>query len=206
MDNAVKDTDKKLLTYLDDLSKIKSTHPEIQIVMKNAMEVMEQLRIPLNQSMTNIMQYDKEIKEETGEESEYGSIYFNIPLISKTIPSYQREQQNLRTLKQKQIANLVETIKKLIDAMNEISSQIKEVSVPQKEVMAEPDKKAFESIQSIDILKLTKVKKKTSFTMLKKQITDRAETPEQKLLTDNISRRILGKKIEEEEWKMGKKH
>ena len=87
---------------------------------------------------------------------------------------------------------------------NEIQEKIVNIPIKQKtDLMDEQEKVAFEQIQRKNLGILKEHSNKVAFGYNLKDINDRCNTQEKKILTDNICFEFYGKKLEEIEWKIG---
>lgn len=198
------DTDKNLLVYLDKLKVMKSIHPPIQQIIDKYIRVLEEIRIPLRDDMKNVIKYRQEMKSKLVDE-DYGDIYDDV-FLNETFTSYDIAQINFNTKKQKEIANLVEFIGILIEGINSIKEKVVTKTVVQKqEGKTEEEKKAFQNKQREDIMRMQNASNKAEHNIIRNNVLKRAESEEEKILTDEISLDIFGKKIGEVEWKIGRK-
>lgn len=195
----------KPLAYLETFNKLKSIHEPVQNVLDKHSRILEELKIPMTLSMSNISHYHREIEKQL-KDDELGDIYSNISLLSSTFPDYDREQFNLITLHQREIMNLVLLIGELVEATNHITERIITNPVPtDRPPKTEQERLDYENLQKRDLMSMTEAKAKSSFNILRNTVLNRINTEEERALTNNICSEFFGKKIDEVEWKPGKK-
>jgi len=124
--------DKSLFSYFEEFKKPKSSHPSIQNIIDNHSRILEQLKVPITQSLKNISIIHGEIQSELSDE-EFGLVYSNIKLLSDTFPNYDREQKNLLTLYSILINNTVVYVKELVEGTNEIEAKVIQEPIAKKE-------------------------------------------------------------------------
>ena len=196
-----------VLAYLPKLRDLKTIHPPIKIIIDKHLKVFEEFEGPIRENMASVVSFKKEIKAELFDEN-FGNIYPDSSL-NKMFPLYEEAQKNFNTRQDRQLLKFSEFVIELINASNQIKETIREVPVNQEEpIKSEAEKKAFENKQQSDMMLLEDKKKtpnKADFNLIKNNIMKRAETNEEKILTDNIALKIFGKKIGDVEWNIGRK-
>ena len=198
-------TPDNLITYLDDLKNIRCIHKNIQDKITTLVKILELRQTPSMQTLGNLNYHGNVIDDEMKDE-DFGIIYSNIDLLSIHLPNLRREQINWNTLQQEEIRLLAGYIKEIIEEANEIKEKIVNVPIKQKpDLMDEQEKTAFEQIQRTDLNLLKEKTNQATFVFLLKDIIDRCDTKEKKILTDNICLEFFGKKLEDMEWKIGAK-
>ena len=207
MENPQDNKDDHILPYLPRLRSIKTIHTPIKIIVDKYMKVIEEFEGPIKENMDSVVSFKKEIKNELFDPS-FGDIYPDSSL-NKMFPLYENAQKNFNTRQDKLIQKFVEFIIEIIEIANEIKETIREVPIKQEEpIKSEAEKKAFENKQQSDMMLLEdkkKIENKADFNLVKNNIMKRAETDEERILTDNIALKIFGKKIGDVEWNIGRK-
>ena len=207
MENPQDNKDDHILPYLLRLRSIKTIHTPIKIIVDKYIKVITEFEGPIKENMDSVVSFKKEIKNELFDPS-FGDIYPDSSL-NKMFPLYENAQKNFNTRQDKLIQKFVEFIIEIIEIANEIKETIREVPVKQEEpIKSEAEKKAFENKQQSDMMLLEdkkKIENKADFNLVKNNIMKRAETDEERILTDNIALKIFGKKIGDVEWNIGRK-
>lgn len=194
------------LTYLEELKNIRCIHKNIQDKINILIKILELRKTPSMQILGNLNEYGKIIDTELKDE-EFGMVYSNIDLLSIHLPNLIREYRNWNTLQQEEIRLLADYIREIIQESNEIKEKIINIPIKQKtDLMDEQEKIAFGQVQRKDLNRLKEQPNKIAFVTILKNITDRCNTQEKKILTDNICLEFYGKKAEDMEWKIGKKN
>ena len=191
------------MVHLDNLKKLKPTHQSIKNIHQRYIMVLERHIDPIKESMENSLKSRQRMNNELQDEY-YGDFYSNIPLIKDVIPAFRDAQMDFNIKVERQKKDLVLFIIDLVNATNEIKDKVIEIPVKQKESQkSEAEKKAFENKQREDMMLMQKASNKAHHNNIKNNITKMAKTEEEKILTDNISLDIFGRKLKEEEWKIG---
>ena len=77
--------------------------------------------------------------------------------------------------------------------------------VQKEEAKTEQEIKAFENKQREDMMQMENASNKAEYNLIRNNIIKMAKTEEEKIITDNISLDIFGKKIGDKEWKIGRR-
>jgi len=191
------------ITYLEELKNIRCIHKNIQDKINTLIKILELRQTSCAQTLGNLSHHGSVIDTALTDE-ELGVVYSNINLLSIHLPNLRREQVNWNTLQQEEIRLLASYIAEIIQEANEIKEKIVNVPVKQKtDLMDEQEKVAFEQIQRKDLSILKEQLNKLDFGRILKDINDRCNTQEKKILTENICLEFYGKKLEDIEWKIG---
>ena len=144
---------------------------------------------------------DEELRDE-----DFGIVYSNIDLLTIHLPNLRREQINWNTLQQEEIGLLADFIVEIIEKANQIKEKVIKEPIKQKEdMMDEQEKTAFEQVVRKELASLNDRETKIDYSNSLKKIRDRLSTKEKEILANNICLEFYGKKLEEMEWKIGKR-
>ena len=195
--------EKDVLVYFHELKELKSVHSSIQIAISRYIRVIEEQRGPKREAMQSVVSRKSEIKKELYDDN-FGEIYPDSSL-NKVFSLYEEAQRDFNTKQEREIFNLIEFIKELVDTSNNIKEKIITKTIVQKEEpKSEQEIKAFENKQKEDMIFLQKkIPNKLDFNIIRDSIIKRAETEEEKIITNNLSLDLFGKKLEDVKWKIG---
>jgi len=198
-------TEDDAIPYLSELEGITCIHPDITDSIVTLIRILKMRKTPAKQSLMNLNHHSNIIDEEMIDE-DFGIVYSNIELLSIHLPNLRREQINWNTLQQEEIRLLVDFIKEIVNKANDIKEKIIKEPIKQKQdLMDEQEKTAFEQIQRKELMDLNNSTSKAEFNNNLYMINNRCTTKEGRILTNNICLEFYGKKLEEMEWKIGKK-
>lgn len=185
----------------DEFENLKSEHSNIQAVIDRYKKALKEVEFNLKISMNDMTEYKKKIEEESQSE-EYGECYDNIPLISIIFPNFNREIGNYMEVIERNEDMLKDFIKDLVDESNNIKQTIA-YKPEEKTDLTDAEIKAFDKIQRQDVKAMMDANIKAQFYFMKNRVLKRAETDEQKKITDAVSLDIFGKKIGDVGWMIG---
>ena len=202
-DSITQETKTNPIRYLEDLKKLEIVHPSIKQKFNEYVRVLEESKIHKIQIINNIDHHYNQINHEM---EELKDVYSGIDILSTHLPNYEREQKNWNTLQHNEISVLVSAIKDIIKLANDIKVKIVEKPVVQKqEGKTEQEKVAFENVQKEYLIAMKNATSKAEYNIIRNQLRAMVNTEEEKVLTNNLSLEIFGKRMEELEWEIKRK-
>ena len=198
-------TEDDTIPYMIKLEELTCIHPEIRESIITLIKILKMRKTSLKQTLMNLGHHSNIIDEELRDE-DFGIVYSNIDLLTIHLPNLRREQINWNTLQQEEIGLLADFIVEIIEKANQIKEKVIKEPIKQKEdMMDEQEKTAFEQVVRKELASLNDRETKIDYSNSLKKIRDRLSTKEKEILANNICLEFYGKKLEEMEWKIGKR-